>query len=172
MSGSSIYLALLNSTTIENLSRKTKVWQLAILVPNSSSSVRGQDPEQPSLPYTTVTYPLPSTDGAKLESQNPPLRTFAILRSRPGENPYDLGYYRNWCSVMGDRPMDWFSIKRSPCCDHERWESEFELGPVVDRMRREAGLLPINGPDSSRRKRRRRKSSTVRETDRKAESRT
>ncbi|KAL8642344.1 MAG: hypothetical protein Q9228_000966 [Teloschistes exilis] len=163
MSGSSLQFVFQNSTTIENLSRRTKVWQLAIYMPNPPLDGR-------PLPFRTVTYggqyPLP------LDPPNPtpstpqpggPMRTFAILHSRPGENIWDLGYFRNFKAVMGEHWYDWiFPIKHSPCGKHDRSDCEFETGPVVERLKREAGILPPNStgmeehPRRHRRRRRRR----------------
>ncbi|KAL8998109.1 MAG: hypothetical protein Q9169_002802 [Polycauliona sp. 2 TL-2023] len=119
MSGSSLQFVFLNTTTIENLSRHTKVWQLAVLMP----PMPAQNYNPP--PYRTITY-----------GQDPNnTRTFAILHSKPGENPWDLGYFRNFKSVMGEHWYDWFlPIKPSPCAKHDRQDCEFETGPVVERM--------------------------------------
>ncbi|KAI4131727.1 MAG: hypothetical protein LQ338_001049, partial [Usnochroma carphineum] len=169
MSASSLQLVFLNSTTIENLSRKTKVWQLAIHMPNPP-----QGPTPP--PFRTITYgqPLPGApdaqDPASTGQPSEP-RTFAILHSKPGENPWDLGYYRNFKSVMGDHWYDWFlPIKPSPCAEHDRLDSEFETGPVVERMKREAGIIaPSQGEleekPRNRRRRRRRRSTRARSGD-------
>ncbi|KAL9577585.1 MAG: hypothetical protein Q9203_007404, partial [Teloschistes exilis] len=140
------------------------IWQaLAIYMPNPPLDGR-------PLPFRTVTYggqyPLP------LDPPNPtpstpqpggPMRTFAILHSRPGENIWDLGYFRNFKAVMGEHWYDWiFPIKHSPCGKHDRSDCEFETGPVVERLKREAGILPPNStgmeehPRRHRRRRRRR----------------
>ncbi|KAL9595319.1 MAG: hypothetical protein Q9219_006515 [cf. Caloplaca sp. 3 TL-2023] len=131
MSGSSLQFVFQNTTTIENLSRRTKVWQLAVHMPNPPQS---SDPP----PFRVVTYGQPSPDTHDPTSSDRPsnLRTFAILHSRPGENPFDLGYFRNFKSVMGDRWYDWLlPIKHSPCTGHDRFDCEFETGPVVERMK-------------------------------------
>ncbi|KAL8780763.1 MAG: hypothetical protein Q9213_006310 [Squamulea squamosa] len=150
MSGSSLQFVFQNTTTIENLSRKTKVWQLAIHIPNASS----QPDKIP--PYRTITY-----------GQDPnTTRTFAILHSKPGENPWDLGYFRNFKSVMGERWYDWIlPIRRSPYTNHDRQDCEFEIGPVVERMKREAGISStnhINTEEKPRRHRRRRQRRSTR----------
>jgi palmitoyltransferase len=45
--------------------------------------------------------------------------------------------------VMGHNMIDWFlPLKQSPCADHSGQESAFALGPVVTRLKQEAGLLP------------------------------
>lgn len=160
MTMSSMQFVLLNTTTIENLSRQSKVWSLAIFMPPSptySGSPR----------FKTITYPLgylyPNQDDTAPQPQTPqtPPKTFAILHSKPGENIWDLGYWRNFKSVMGETWYDWLlPLKYSPCCNHDRVGSHFEMGPVVDRMREVAGIhLPYDAgkPESSKRKKRRRR---------------
>ena len=131
MTGSSLQFLLVNTTTIENLSRHSKVWLLAIHIarPPSSPSAIG---------FSTISYPLPS---ATAQQPTTPLKTFAILHSMPGENPWDLGPMENVKSVMGEHVYDWIlPLKHSPCANHNRADSQFALGPVVERMRIEAGL--------------------------------
>lgn len=160
MSGSSLQFVFQNTTTIENLSRRTKVWQLAIYMPNPP---QGIDPP----PFRTVTYGQPPSESSNPTPTVQPsnYRTFAILHSRPGENPWDLGPFRNFKSVMGDYWYDWIlPIKRSPCARHDRLDCEFETGPVVERMKREAGIIPPLHTDTEekprRHRRRRRRRST------------
>lgn len=160
MAGSSLQFAILNTTTIENLSRKSKVWQLAVHIPNSPSA-------NVPTPYWTVTY---DANGQVISNPNQqqPLasssRTFAILHSKPGENPWDLGPLRNFKSVMGERWYYWLlPLKQSPCTNHDRGDCQYETGPAVDRMRREVGLMPGVAPpqpgkgEPDRRRRRRRR---------------
>ncbi|CAO1596751.1 Palmitoyltransferase pfa5 [Xanthoria calcicola] len=154
MSGSSLQFVLQNTTTIENLSRKTKVWQLAVLIPG----VPAHSYSQP--PYRTITY-----------GQDPNnTRTFAILHTRPGENPWDLGYSRNFKSVMGEHWYDWIlPIKPSPCANHDRQGCQFELGPAVERMKSEVGIISHSAFDEEKprrhRRRRRRRSTHTRSVD-------
>ncbi|KAL8658163.1 MAG: hypothetical protein Q9226_001213 [Calogaya cf. arnoldii] len=148
MSGSSLQFVLENTTTIENLSRKTKVWQLAVLLPREPA--HSYNPP----PYRTITY-----------GQDPNnTRTFAILHSKPGENPWDLGYLRNFKSVMGEHWYDWIlPIKPSPCANHDRRDYEFETGPAVERMKSEVGISNHTAFDEEkprRHRRRRRRHST------------
>ena len=73
------------------------------------------------------------------------IKTFAILHTKPGENPFDLGPYQNFKTVMGDHWYDWLlPIRHSPCCNHDRKDSQFPMGPVIQRMRVEAGIA---GPE-------------------------
>lgn len=137
--------ALINVTNIENLSRTTKVHQLAIRIPLDQSP----NSENSSVPndYETITFPLanPNFDGNQYvyENQNgangaprrAPEHKFAIVKTERGENPWDTGsYYENWKSVMGDRGLfDWLlPLRLSPCC---HYNGEYPVGPVVDRLR-------------------------------------
>ncbi len=154
MTGSSLQFTLLNSTTIENLSRKNVVWTLAIYMPK---------PPDVSSGFRTISFSNTQNapDNQPNSVQSDAIRTFAILHTRPGENPFDLGPFGNFKSVMGDHWYDWlFPLRYSPCCDHDREDSQFAMGPLVQRMRKDAGISPlIHGDDekSHRRHRRRRR---------------
>jgi palmitoyltransferase len=176
MAGSSIQLSLINSTTIENLNRRSKVWFLAILIP------RGKDgtlppPPPPSMGrqggvtaprFQTITYPRPVEEEQFLIEQaqgqgrgqsnlplpitNPAIapsstatspRTFAIVSTQPGENPFDIGPRANICEVMGYSLSEWlFPIKPSPCADHRGRVSAFRMNEgLVRRLQEENGLI-------------------------------
>ena len=157
MSLSSLQFVLLNTTSVENLSRQTKIWTLAVHI--------SRPPATPNhTPFQTITYPLtPPPAGTPFT----PPRTFAILHSKPGENPYDLGYYGNFKSVMGTNVFDWLvPLRYSPCCDHDSGESAFALGPVVQRMREEAGLSLTRIEDGDHKQHRRRRRSRRHSTSR------
>ena len=149
---------LLNTTTIENLSRHTKVWSLASYMPPSSVYPA-------PLAFNTITYPLgyvyPNQDESAPEPRQPQAspKLFAVLHSKPGENIWDLGYWRNFKSVMGEKWYDFLlPIKYSPCCRHDQGGSHFEMGPVFDRMRKDAGIhLPYDIGKPGRRRRRKRR---------------
>lgn len=151
MTGSSLQFAIQNTTTIENLSRKTIVWTFALYMPRYPEKTPG---------YRTISYSAGATsEGPNAHTDHPSheVRTFAILYTKPGENPFDLGPYKNFMSVMGDHWYDWLlPIRYSPCCDHDRQEGQFAMGPVVQRMRREAGIeLPEEVDDEKPQRRRR-----------------
>ena len=141
MLGSSLQLSWLNSSTIENLNRHTKVWTLAILIPRPQDFYAARSGLPPMFP--TVTYPETGSEQSETAPPNTPRREFAILHTRPGENPWDLGSrFANLCEVMGYSIFDWFvPLRHSPCADHSGQESAFALGPVVQRLRREAGII-------------------------------
>ncbi|KAJ5685503.1 hypothetical protein N7536_008122 [Penicillium majusculum] len=148
MTLSSVQMGIFNITTIENLNRRSAVWTLAIRVPEHLLE-RLWVSESPWAPtFRMVSYPLqtPSTP-TQPQTKNPPSgerHVFAILHTLPGENPFDLGSpLKNLQQVMGYNIFDWLlPIKKSPCADHSSMESHFALGPVVTRLRLEAGLAP------------------------------
>lgn len=146
MTLSSIQMGIFNITTIENLNRRTAVWTLAIRVPEYLLE-RLWAAESPWAPtFRMVSYPpqIPSSP-TQPQSINPGERhVFAIVHTLPGENPFDLGSpFKNLQQVMGNNVLDWLlPIKQSPCADHSSMESHFALGPVVTRLRQEAGLVP------------------------------
>ncbi|KAK4153707.1 DHHC palmitoyltransferase-domain-containing protein [Chaetomidium leptoderma] len=150
MTATSARYILVNLTTIDYLKSKNVVHQLAIRVPRGTPS--GQN-------YNVITYPLPkSANGLDLPGRVPTptnelssprdqlaTRTFAIIRTEMGENPWDLGYYRNWTSVMGDNPIDWLlPINESPCSKYEDDESFYELGPLYPQLRARFGLPDLS----------------------------
>lgn len=156
MAGSSFQFVIINSTTIENLSRKTMVWTLAVYVPKQLQESPG---------FRTISFSSAQDTSSTQEDR---IRTFAILHTKPGENPFDLGPFNNFKSVMGDHWYDWFlPLRYSPCCDHDRQDSRFAMGPVVDRLRKEAGIASPAGsedekPHRKHRRRRRHRSDAIR----------
>ncbi|KAI9795349.1 MAG: palmitoyltransferase pfa5 [Candelina submexicana] len=181
MTGGTLQLILMNSTTVENLSRKTRVTYLAVHIPRPDTSgallsyrtityplrphvPANELPAQPAVSETSQTNTNVTTSTSTSPSTTPP-RTFAILATAPGINPWNLGFLTNFQEVMGYHPWDWFlPLKYSPCCNHSSGESDFPLGPVVDRLRKEAGISVMidtqadasEHSPSRRRKRRRR----------------
>ncbi|KAL4877514.1 zf-DHHC-domain-containing protein [Aspergillus karnatakaensis] len=165
MTCSSLQLAMSNLTTIENLNRRSAVWTLAIRVPNHILC-KLQPGSRWAPTFRTITYPLPPiplppppvpSHPAAGEGDQPPLpppntsilplapgeqHVFAILQTLPGENPFDLGSpLKNLQQVLGHSITEWFlPIKRSPCAEHSSHQSEFAMGPVVSRLKTEAGL--------------------------------
>ncbi|AEO64994.1 uncharacterized protein THITE_2111458 [Thermothielavioides terrestris NRRL 8126] len=151
MTLTSIRYILLNLTTVDYLKSKNVVHQLAIRVPRGTP--RGQN-------YNVITYPLPisttspdpsrQTATYEVSSARDQLatRTFAIVRTEMGENPWDLGYYRNWKSVMGDNLIEWLlPIHESPCATHESNESFYEMGPLYQRLRARFGLPDVSSEE-------------------------
>ena len=127
MLGLSIPLLLDNQTTVENIDAKSKIRTIAVLIPerfdlDKLTRVR------------TITWP-----------SHPP-RTYAILHTRKGENPYDIGKWNNVAQVMGNSLWEWFlPITLSPLCRRKsREEGYYPMNEeVLNRMRKEAGLPTI-----------------------------
>lgn len=137
-----------NTTNIDLL-RKDQTFRLAIRIPQNTP---------PSTKYNTITYPLslpPSEQSST--STNPILsagavssaslrdaqakRKFAILTTEAGENPWDLGMWKNCKSVMGSSPLTWLlPIWHSPCCNHDSMKSDYEFGPLIETMKRRSGI--------------------------------
>ncbi|KAJ6785078.1 hypothetical protein PWT90_08532 [Aphanocladium album] len=146
MALTSLRYILTNMTNIDMFSR-TRISYLAVHIPLDSP---------PSSHYPTIVYPLEQpillppaagadartepasapaqpADGRDLRAQ----RKFAILRVESRENPWDLGFGRNWTSVMGHSPLEWLlPIKHSPCCDHDSMESDYPAGPLLDELKK------------------------------------
>ena len=222
MCGSSLQFAFLNSTTIENFTRKTKIWYLAVYLPpraldgyqrSGRSDLRlityPRPPEeqfqmlkkhgatlpdesqqdlarQPYDPNTPTPMPTPpqntydpqsmstfashSAVSPRQETNTPPksssansqqptiipslyssppetsspsgTRTFAILESPPGANPFDIGPMGNFKEVMGYTVFDWlFPLRPSPLVDHSDPVSVYKIGPVVRRMESKANIM-------------------------------
>ncbi|KAI5268751.1 zf-DHHC-domain-containing protein [Aureobasidium subglaciale] len=172
MAMTSIGLALKNLTTIDNIGHQRRVMHIAVLVdstqqrqprPMSTDQLKPshgtEDNEEPW--QGTITYPLSVLPDASSETTLPPRassppRTFAILRTHAGMNPWNLGAFKNFKSIMGNRWYDWFlPLRHSPCCNHDRGDSMYELGPDVDRLKVDAGLSSTHSKGgSSRRKHR------------------
>ncbi|KAJ5280102.1 hypothetical protein N7478_005474 [Penicillium angulare] len=144
MTISSAQMAMMNITTIENLSRHSHVWTLAIRVPDHLLERLwvSKSPWAPT--YRMITYPPEALTQPQPPNADPSTQeryVFAILHTKPGENPYDLGNWKNLQQVMGYSLTDWLlPLKPSPCTDHSSHESAFALGPVVTRLKEEAGL--------------------------------
>lgn len=157
MASLSLRFAIINTTNIENLRARDKVYQFAIRIPlsqtpNSEYSTSTND-------YETITFPLadPTLEGNRFtyENQDPNqshsapqgfadrrevLRPaaehkFAIVKTEVGENPWDTGsYYQNFQTVMGDKGLlDWLlPLRLSPCC---AGRGQYPVGPVVAKLR-------------------------------------
>ncbi|KAF4589525.1 palmitoyltransferase PFA5 [Ophiocordyceps camponoti-floridani] len=149
MTLTSARLILTNYTSIDIL-RKSQVIFLAVRIPRNSPSTEA---------FTTVSYPLerppPSmsdTSHARSSMDRDPsrdrraTRKFAILRLEPNDNPWDLGYWGNWKSVMGSNVFEWLlPIRHSPCCNHESMESDYRLGPLLAASKKRYGVPELDG---------------------------
>ncbi|KAI1755785.1 DHHC palmitoyltransferase-domain-containing protein [Xylaria castorea] len=150
----------LNMTNVDILAFQQKVYHLAVRVPRGTRSDR----------FGVIVYPLTkretSSDGRmSLKYQMPgeqardlsaasrddlATRTFAILETDAGENPWDMGFRRNWQSIMGTNPLDWLlPIRHSPCTNHENGESIYPMDRILDQLRSKYGLPAGTPSDES-----------------------
>ncbi|KAK4456882.1 putative palmitoyltransferase [Cladorrhinum samala] len=146
MACTSMRYACMNLTNVDYVKSKRVVHQLAIRVPRGTT--KGPN-------YGVITYPLPKPGNgpgvhAPEESARDQLatRTFAIIKTEMGENPWDLGPYRNWKSIMGDSWIDWFlPFKHSPCASFENNESFYEMGPLYQQLRERFSLPSLSSEE-------------------------
>ncbi|KAK2799735.1 hypothetical protein FQN50_008383 [Emmonsiellopsis sp. PD_5] len=168
MLGTSIRLACINSTTIQDLDRRTKVWTLAVLIPPSTCAAIMNPDSQWATTFRIISFGgNPNEPPSSHIDTSRQRRDFAILHTKPGENPWDLGSsLENFKQVMGHSFLDWFSpLKLSPCTDHSSQESAYLLGPVVQRLKREAGLESASNGHGTPRRDKSRKRQDRRESD-------
>lgn len=140
MALTSMRYVLINITNIDVLKR-SQTYHLAIRIPIDTPF---------STSYPTITYPLEAQSLANGQTRdwNPETprdrlakRKFAIVKTEPRENPWDLGFAGNWKSIMGDNPLQWlFPLRHSPCCNHDSMESDYPLGKVLDTLKKRFGL--------------------------------
>lgn len=143
MSGTSLHLALVNSSTIENFDRKTKVWQLAVYLPDPTVDVQTYATTAGDMcPATKVTFPpLSYLERLPADAPLPPSRTFCVLRTLPGQNPWNCGPARNFRDVMGEHWYQWvLPVKLSPLLNRGPDESLYLTGRVVRKMMRKSGI--------------------------------
>ncbi|CAN8100080.1 unnamed protein product [Discula destructiva] len=145
MASISLYYCCTNTTNIENLGGKDKVYQLAIRIPLDQTPKIGDTPTA-AIYFETITFPLPdpNADGNQSlqhgrnghEAQGLPAaeHKFAIVKTNTGDNPWNTGScFTNFKSVMGAGLPDWLlPLRMSPCCGYN---GEYPVGPVVDRLR-------------------------------------
>lgn len=172
MTLNSVHLALKNMTTVENLGRQ---YFLAVHIsdPAQHGVEVGDGVATRPLPYFhTITYPIPPRKSSSSSPNTPPsdspdpeaivssasLRTFAIIPTKPGDNPWNIGWLDNLKSILGERYLDWIlPIRYSPCCSHDSPESDYPLGPDVERLKREYGLDSGRSPSGDRRRKKARR---------------
>lgn len=126
------------------VSRQNGQWALTfptVTFPTQTSAT----PATEGNPQSTTSAGAMSTTTSNANNTNQlsnNVRMFAILRTQPGENPFDLGDpMQNLKQVMGHTLWDWLlPLKVAPCVDHSSTVSAYPMGPVVDRLKREAGI--------------------------------
>lgn len=118
---------------------------------------RSRDELTASIWQGTITYPLQSDDKAER-------RTFAVLKTIPGTNPWNLGLVHNFQSVFGTTLHEWLlPYARSPCTDHSSHISRYAFGWEFEQLLTDAQLITppdfvkdmVNGKKENRRKKKR-----------------
>jgi palmitoyltransferase len=133
------------STETENLPNRVLSAQA---IPNTQD--KHSDTESSELSADGVNPGTSNEAGNREDTASPrdltATRTFAVLKMlAAGDNPWDLGSVRlNWNTVMGNSPIHWFLPTLSPCTNHEDTESQFSLGPAVERLRAAHNLKPAS----------------------------
>ncbi|KAJ4312137.1 Palmitoyltransferase pfa5 [Fusarium piperis] len=154
MTMTSARFVLTNITNID-LFKKNQVFRLAVRVPQATRPTDGFQTivyplsSVPPSPYVIERGQLNSVNRSRTATPEPRMsardqqarRTFAILMTEPGENPWDLGYWGNFKSVMGNSIFEWLlPIRHSPCCNHDSMVSDYEYGPLVEVLKRRYGI--------------------------------
>jgi palmitoyltransferase len=140
-----------NLTTVESLDHKFKTYQIAV---RTSTNTAPPNPPVPSTPST------PSTPPSQLPPSPPP--GIVILQTAYGDNPWDLGVKENLKQLMGEKWWDWFlPFKMSPCTRHDDPAGHYRWGPVLERLKKEAGIVVEQPPNARRRSRRSRSSKSA-----------
>lgn len=120
-----------------------------------TSRPRKRSRDDPAAQYWhgTITYPLyVSPDRPPLPA--PESRTFAILRTPAGMNPWNLGAYYNFTSVFGTHPHHWLlPVAHSPCTKHDSAISFYAMGWEFEQLLEDARL--VQPPDFIKQARRR-----------------
>ncbi|KAI1779337.1 zf-DHHC-domain-containing protein [Hypoxylon cercidicola] len=180
MTVTSMRYIFFNMTNVDALSSRSKVYQLAVRVPRGTRSTDKflvvtyplPKPGEQVNGRTSATSRVGNGTseagngmsgasngmlGARIGSgMNPTTRddlatrTFAVLKTEPGENPWDVGIWQNWQTVMGTNIFDWFlPFRRSPCTNHESHDSFYPMGHVLADVLARYGLSGVAGKDNS-----------------------
>lgn len=99
-----------------------------------------------------------SQTGVLCEIERSPSRSYIVLQTHSGENPWDEGFSRNVTDIMGHTIWEWLlPVKWSPCTVHTDTRGEYRWGRVVKTMMEEygAGSVYARSARSSRSKHRR-----------------
>lgn len=150
-----LILAILNLTTTENIDMKTKVWQLAVRVPQGfdCSGIK-------TVSYPSGTLSDPEKTGDDADEASPSqtqadTHTFAILETEPGDNPWDIGRWENFKQMMGAYPWEWLlPLRHSPFAKpQETWSTQcrselavhsfFTMGIDIQAVRARAGFCEL-----------------------------
>ncbi|KAF2743268.1 zf-DHHC-domain-containing protein [Sporormia fimetaria CBS 119925] len=138
------YNLAINYTTIE-IVQKGNVYNIAMLgkssCPSSSSASAPTEQQQQT--------------GILAEIQRTPSRSYIVVQTQPGENPWDRGAVQNIRDIMGDNILSWFlPLRMSPCITGRDQRGEFGWGPAVTKLMDQYGAGAAYGrPPKTRRRR-------------------
>ncbi|KAF4336995.1 Palmitoyltransferase PFA5 [Fusarium beomiforme] len=156
MTCTALRFAITNITNID-LYRKSQTFRLAVRVPTDTPSNERfntityplqRHVEEPRAPDAAHTTEMSQANGAASTQAHrmavrdqQARRTFAILQTEPGENPWHVSYLKNFKSVMGNSIIEWLlPIRHSPCSRHDSMVSDYEFGPLVETLKKRYGL--------------------------------
>ncbi|KAM7201412.1 DHHC palmitoyltransferase domain containing protein [Naviculisporaceae sp. PSN 640] len=152
MTATSIRYICMNLTNVDYLKSKVVVHCLAIRVPHGTPPGPNYGIITYPLPRPTERAPSPNLSGQTVTDENATSprdllasRSFAVVKTQMGENPWDLGSWRNWKSVMGNNIIDWlFPLNPPPCSKYVSNESKYEMGPLYQELRQIYNLPGID----------------------------
>jgi palmitoyltransferase len=156
MTATALRFAFQNITNVD-MFRKNQIFRLAVRVPTDTPSNErfntityplerpGEGPRTPDAAHTSgmtqVNGAASARPNAMAARDQQARRTFAILQTEPGENPWHLGYLQNFKSIMGNSIIEWLlPIRHSPCTRHDSMVSDYEFGPLLEELKRRYGL--------------------------------
>jgi palmitoyltransferase len=138
------YNMAINYTTVETM-QKGSTYNIALLKSKNPAS----------------SQPNPMQSNVIREVQRGDSRSYIVVQTQHGENPWDRGVWQNVRDVMGERVVDWFSWKMGPCTVHNDHSGEFAWGSVVKKMMDQHGAGSPHKRSSRPRSRRRQSSATT-----------
>lgn len=149
---------ILTNTTNIDLLRKRQTFTLAVRIPRDCQvppsvrtityPIRRTEPVAPPGDGGAAAAPLPPGDAAETRDLQA-THKFAILRAEPSENPWHLGWWANWKSVMGTNVLEWLlPLRHSPCCNHESMVSDYPFGPLLDDLKRRYNVPELDKKQS------------------------
>ncbi|KAK4994129.1 Palmitoyltransferase pfa5 [Elasticomyces elasticus] len=150
----SMFLAILISETGQAIQPPSPPSELAV-PPKRGPVTLGRIPDKvawagvityplfPGSPLQPISSSRESAASALPKGTARPPRTFAIVLTPPGMNPWALEPLENFRAVMGKRVWDWLiPLRYPPCCDHNRQDGFYPMGATFDQLKRAAGILP------------------------------
>ena len=128
MLGITLQMTYYNQTSVEWIESMSHSYTFATLIPE------GYDLKRLPTGVRTITWPLK------------PKRKFAVLRTKAGENIFDLGWKSNMKLVLGATWWEWLTPTRSRLEMHDAGGSYYPVNPaVLNHHRKKAGLPELGG---------------------------